>query len=68
MQTEFPASPKDEYRRLYLEALNLAVTSINSRFDQKGFKVVSSVEQLLLKACRGEDFKDELTKVCVFLW
>lgn len=65
-QAEFPASPKEEYRRIYFESLDLAVTSINSRFDQKGFKVFSSVEQLLFKACGGQDFKDELTKVCEF--
>ena len=41
-QPEFPVSPKEEYCRLYFEALDLAVTSINSRFDQKGFKVFSS--------------------------
>ena len=38
-QAEFPASPKEEYRRLYFEALDLVVTSINSRFDQEGFKI-----------------------------
>ena len=32
-------SPKDEYRRVYFEALGLAVTSIRTRFDQKGFKI-----------------------------
>ena len=39
--------PKDEYRRVYFEALDLAVTSIRTRFDQKGFKIFSNVEQLL---------------------
>ena len=39
-QAEFPASPKEEYRRLYFEVLDLTVTSINSRFDQKGFILV----------------------------
>ena len=67
-QGEFRASPKEEYRHVYFEALDLAVTSISSRFDQKGFKFFSSVEQLLFKACRGEDFKDELTKVCEFFY
>ena len=35
---EFAVSPKDEYRRVYFEALDFAVTSIRSRFDQNGFK------------------------------
>ena len=34
---KFAESPKEEYCRIYFEALNLAVTSICNRFDQKGF-------------------------------
>ena len=59
-QAEFPASPKEEYRCIYFEALDLSVTSISSRFDQKGFKIFSNVEQLLFKACKGKEFRDEL--------
>ena len=33
---ECAVSLKDEYRRVYFEAFDLAVTSIPSRFDQKG--------------------------------
>ena len=40
------------------------MTSIRSRFDQKGFKTFSNVEQLLFKACRGQCLKDELDQVC----
>lgn len=63
---EFAASPKDEYRRVYFEALDLAVTSIHSRFDQKGYKIFSNVEQLMLKACCGQSFSNELSTVCTF--
>ena len=49
---EFPSSPKDEYRRVFFEAIDLAVTSIRTRFDQKGFKTFVSLEQLLCKARR----------------
>lgn len=67
---EFPVSPKEEYRRVYFEALDLAVTSICSRFDQKGFKIFSNVEQLLLKACNCEGlcFNEELDVVCKFFY
>ena len=61
-------SPKDEYRRVYFEALDLAVTSIRSRFDQKGFKTFSNVEQLLFKACGGQCFSKELDLVCTFFY
>ena len=65
---EVAVSPKDEYRRVYFEALDLAVTSIRSRFDQKGFKTFSSVEQPLFKACGGQFFKEELDVVCNFFY
>jgi hypothetical protein len=35
---EFAATPRDEFRRLYYEALDLATASIQTRFDQEGFK------------------------------
>ena len=53
---------------MYFEALNLAVTSIRSRFDQKGFETFSSVEQLLFKACGGKSFEEELDVVCNFFY
>ena len=65
---EFPVSPEGEHRRLYFEALDLAVTSIRSRFDQKGFKTFCNVEQLLFKACRGLCFNEELDVVCNFFY
>ena len=38
--------------------------SIRSRFDQKGFKTFSNVEQLLFKACKGQNYEEELDFVC----
>ena len=49
-------------------AVHLAVTSIRSRFDQKGFKTFSNVEQLLFKACSGKSYTDELHEVCKFFY
>ena len=57
---EFAASPKNEYRRVFFEYLGLAVMSIHNRFDQKGFKTFSNVEQLLFKACKGRIMKRSL--------
>ena len=65
---EFPVCPKDEYHRVYFKALDLAVGSIHSRFDQKCFKTFSSVEQLLFKACGGKPFTEELDAVCNFFY
>ena len=51
------SSSQDEYHRIYFEAIDLAVSSIKSRFD---FKIFLSLEQLLLKACSGKSFDDDL--------
>ena len=61
-------SPQRKYCRMHFEALNLAVTSICNRFDQKGFKTFSNVEQLLFKACKGQCFHKELDLVCNFFY
>ena len=58
--SEFPSTVEDQYRCIYFEALDLAVTCIKSRFDQKGYKTFSHLEQLFYKACRGECFSEEL--------
>ena len=42
--------------------------SIRNRFDQKGFKTYSSVEQLLYKAYGGQCFKEELDLVCNYFY
>ena len=56
-------SAKNEYRRIYFESLDLAVSCIKQRFDQKGFKVFSNIEQLLLKACSGKPHSEEMDAV-----
>ncbi len=39
---------------------------IQQRFDQKGFKIFSNIEQLLFKACTGKSHSEELDKVCEY--
>ena len=65
-EATFPATPKDLYRPKYFEVLDLAVMSIMERFNQPGFKVYSNLEQLLFKACSGEEYDSELSAVCEF--
>ncbi|XP_032880841.1 uncharacterized protein LOC116975625 [Amblyraja radiata] len=54
------SSPKDYYKRLYFEVLDLAIHAIYCRFDQPGFKAYRQMEELLLKSLRGEDTPDEI--------
>ncbi len=63
---EYPDSVESLYRQVYFEAIDLAMNSIKSRFDQEGFKVYSNIEQLLLKALMGKVYEKELEFVCNF--
>ncbi len=65
-EAEFHDSAKGLYRQTYFEALDLAVSTITDRFEQPGFRVYSKIEQLLFKACTGEEYKSELDFVCEF--
>ena len=62
-QPEYDGSPKDMYRRIYFEALDLLVQAIEDRFDQPGYRMYSCLETLLTKAVRKDDFSDEIRKV-----
>ena len=55
------ASVKDYYRTVYYEALE----GITDCFEQPGYQIYRNLD-LLLKACKGQDFKAELDFVCDF--
>jgi hypothetical protein len=63
---EFHETPKQYYRQHYFEAIDLIVNCIQDRFDQPGYKVYSTLESLLIKACKQEEFEDDLEAVCAF--
>ena len=65
----FPVTVKEVYRPQYFEALDLAVTCIQERFDQPGYRVLQNIEDLLIKASQPgttADFVTELEFVCKF--
>ena len=51
------------YRRQYFEVLDLAATSIKSRFDQPGYAMYSKLETVLLKGATQQDFSSEVEDV-----
>ena len=63
---EFSSDCKAHYRKSYYEALDNVTMSIQDRFDQQDCKIYQSLEELLLKAIRGEDTKAVLDTVCQF--
>ena len=62
----FHDDPKQYYRAQYFEALDLVLNFVKKRFDQPGYAIYSSLESLLLKAARKEEFSTELDTVVQF--
>jgi len=58
-ECEFAVSPKDHYRQIYYEGLDLIVNCIRNRFDQPGYKVYCNLQELLLKASAKADYEEE---------
>ena len=63
---EFHVTPEAHYRQIYYGALDHVVGAIRDRFDQPGYNTYRNLEELLLKACRGENYNAELDFVCEF--
>ena len=51
----FPVTPVQVYRRIYFEALDLIVSSIEERFDEPSFKAYSNMETLLIGVLSSQD-------------
>ena len=52
-----PANAKDMYRKHYFEALDLVISAIQERFEQRDYKIYASCEELLLKAAKNKAMK-----------
>ena len=59
-------TPKQYYQQHYFEAIDLILNCIQDQFNQPGYKVYSTLESLLTKACKQEEFEDDLEAVCAF--
>ena len=60
----FP-SPKEYFRKIYFEFLDVIKGEIVKRFDQKSFYLYLRAEQLVLKAAStGENLDDNLRETC----
>ena len=57
----FPVIPEQVYRRIYFEALDLIVSSIEERFDQRpSFKAYSNMESLLKGVLSSQDVSSQM--------
>ena len=57
---------EDYFRGLYCEALDLAITCIQDRFSQPGYKLYHNLEELLVRAAHNEDHSEQLREVISF--
>ena len=63
---EHPASAKDQHRMEYFLALDYLINSITQRFQQKGYEMYRNLQDVIVKACNGENFVKELPIICDF--
>ena len=56
-------TPKDHYRHIYFDTLDMIMGCIRNRFDQRGYKIYANLEAILLKGVKGEDYEVNLTAV-----
>jgi hypothetical protein len=57
---------EDVYRPIYFECLDFVVTCIWDRFNQPGYAVLKQLEDTLLKAVKGENYREQLESVLEF--
>jgi len=57
-----PATPEDNYRSIYFEAIDILTSSIKSRFDQPSFRVFLKLERYLLQAINESSIDDDIVK------
>ena len=60
-----PETIKDNYRRIYFEAIDLIASAIGNRFNQKGFNMLQKLETILTTAQQSQ-IMDTLTEVVEF--
>ena len=57
---------EEHYCQKYVEALDLAITGIEERFNQPDYAIYKHLDSLLLKAAKQEDYSTEIEEVVSF--
>jgi hypothetical protein len=58
-----PATAKEIYKRVYVEAVDMTVNSVKDKFDQPDFRQYIVLQELLLKAFKNDDYTAEMDKI-----
>ena len=59
----FHTTAADYYRQIYFEVLDHAIAAVKNHFNQPGYKIYQNLQELIIKACLGQDFTSELDLV-----
>ena len=59
-ETSYPTTTFDYYKRIYYEAVDLMVNTIDQRFNQPSFVTYATMEAFLIKVLKSEDCSTEL--------
>ncbi len=65
-EPHFHEDVKDYYRSIYFQSLDAAMSTIRSRFQQDDYEIFAKMEELLVKACLGKEYSEELKTVTAF--
>lgn len=57
---------EEMYKAFYDISMETIISKVNSRFQQKGYKMVMNLENLLLKCALGQDYLEEFESVTNF--
>ena len=60
----FPQSPKDHYRCIFFESIDVVTSCIKNRFEQPDFQKYVMLQELLLNAVNGCAWQKQLDEVC----
>ena len=53
----YPRTPKEYYSQQCFECIDYVISSIKECFNQPGYRVLQGLENLLLKAAKGENYQ-----------
>ena len=54
------STPRDHYRKVYFEVVDVFISSLNERFEQETYKVYLSIENVLIRAINGKELPSDL--------
>ena len=60
MHQATPKLPRDQFRRVCYDAIDLIVSAIDQSFNQESFRSYARMETLLVKTANGDDYDTEL--------